>query len=102
MKIRVGIAGGAGYTAGELIRILIGHPNVEMGWILSSSHAGEPITKVHTDLVGDTTLSFVEKPDFEAIDVVFLCMGHGKSALLLLKTAYRRMLKSSISVMIFV
>jgi N-acetyl-gamma-glutamyl-phosphate reductase len=87
MKIRVGIAGGAGYTAGELIRILIGHPNVEMGWILSSSHAGEPITKVHTDLVGDTTLSFVEKADFEAVDVVFLCMGHGKSALFIIENS---------------
>lgn len=81
MRIRVGIAGGAGYTAGELIRILLGHPNVDMGWILSSSHAGQPITKVHTDLVGDTSLIFDTTPDFDAVDVVFLCMGHGKSAI---------------------
>lgn len=80
MKIRVGIAGGAGYTAGELIRILLGHPNVEMGWILSSSHAQQPINKVHTDLIGDTNLTFAEKADFSTVDVVFLCMGHGKSA----------------------
>ena len=80
MKIRVGIAGGAGYTAGELIRILLGHPNTEFSWILSSSHAGQPITRVHTDLVGDTNLVFADKPDFNTIDVVFICMGHGKSA----------------------
>lgn len=80
MKIRVGIAGGAGYTAGELIRILLGHPNAELAWILSGSHAGQPISKVHTDLMGDTTLSFAEEPDFYSVDVVFLCMGHGKSA----------------------
>lgn len=80
MKIRVGIAGGAGYTAGELIRILLGHPNTELSWILSSSHSGQPITRVHTDLVGDTSLVFANKPDFNAIDVVFICMGHGKSA----------------------
>lgn len=80
MKIKVGIAGGAGYTAGELIRILLNHPNTELGWILSSSHAGQPITRVHTDLVGDTNLVFASDPDFQAIDVIFLCMGHGKSA----------------------
>lgn len=80
MKIRVGIAGGAGYTAGELIRILLSHPNTELSWILSSSHSGQPITRVHTDLVGDTSLVFADKPDFNAIDVVFICMGHGKSA----------------------
>lgn len=80
MKIRVGIAGGAGYTAGELIRLLLGHPNTELSWILSSSHSGQPITRVHTDLVGDTSLVFANKPDFNAIDVVFICMGHGKSA----------------------
>lgn len=80
MKIKVGIAGGAGYTAGELIRILLGHPNVEITWILSSSHAAQPITKVHTDLVGDTTLLFVQNADLQNVDVVFLCMGHSKSA----------------------
>ena len=80
MKIKVGIAGGAGYTAGELIRILLNHPNAEMEWILSSSHAGQSITRVHTDLVGDTDLIFASEADFNTIDVLFLCMGHGKSA----------------------
>ncbi|GAO29076.1 N-acetyl-gamma-glutamyl-phosphate reductase [Geofilum rubicundum] len=78
--IKVGIAGGAGYTAGELIRILLGHPQAELVWILSGSHAHEPVHKVHRDLLGDTDLVFVEKPDFSAVDVVFFCMGHGKSA----------------------
>ncbi len=77
--VKVGIAGGAGYTAGELIRILLGHSQVEISWILSSSHAGCPIVKVHSDLIGDTDLVFTDKPDFSKIDVVFLCMGHGKS-----------------------
>ena len=80
MKIKVGIAGGAGYTAGELIRILLNHPNAEMEWILSSSHAGQSITRVHTNLVGDTDLIFASEADFNTIDVLFLCMGHGKSA----------------------
>ncbi|HBX88025.1 MAG TPA: N-acetyl-gamma-glutamyl-phosphate reductase [Marinilabiliaceae bacterium] len=77
--VKVGIAGGAGYTAGELIRILLGHPLAEIAWVLSSSHAGAPVCKVHSDLVGDTNLVFAEKPDFSAVDVVFFCMGHGKS-----------------------
>jgi N-acetyl-gamma-glutamyl-phosphate reductase len=80
MKIKVGIVGGAGYTAGELIRILLGHPNAEMTWILSGSHAGQPVCKVHTDLTGDTNLEFVATPDFYSVDVIFLCVGHGKSA----------------------
>lgn len=77
--VKVGIAGGAGYTAGELIRILLGHPQADLAWILSSSHAGSRIVKVHSDLVGDTDLVFADKPDFSKVDVVFLCMGHGKS-----------------------
>ncbi|ASB48654.1 N-acetyl-gamma-glutamyl-phosphate reductase [Alkalitalea saponilacus] len=78
--IKVGIIGGAGYTAGELIRILLGHPQAEISWVLSSSHAGQPVYKVHTDLLGDTNLAFDEKPDFSSIDVLYFCMGHGKSA----------------------
>ena len=78
--IKVGIGGGAGYTAGELIRILLGHPQSELVWILSGSHANQPVHKVHRDLVGDTDLVFVGQPDFSKVDVVFLCMGHGKSA----------------------
>ncbi|MFV0378171.1 MAG: N-acetyl-gamma-glutamyl-phosphate reductase [Mangrovibacterium sp.] len=78
-KIRVGIIGGAGYTAGELIRILMYHLQAELAFIQSSSNAGNPISEVHRDLLGDTDLVFVAKPDFSQCDVIFLCMGHGKS-----------------------
>ena len=76
--IRVAIAGGAGYTAGELIRILINHPSAELKYIQSSSHAGEPIHSVHSDLLySDLCFSDI---DFADIDVLFICMGHGNSA----------------------
>ena len=76
--IRVAIAGGAGYTAGELIRLLINHSAVELKYIQSSSHDGEPIHSVHTDLIySDLKFSAI---DFEDIDVLFICMGHGNSA----------------------
>ena len=58
MKIKVGIVGGAGYTAGELIRILLHHEFVELGGIVSSSNAGNPVHQVHDDLVGETELTF--------------------------------------------
>lgn len=76
--IRVAIAGGAGYTAGELIRLLVNHPSVELKYIQSGSHDGEPIHSVHTDLIySDLKFSNI---DFEDIDVLFICMGHGNSA----------------------
>ena len=78
--IKTGIIGGAGYTAGELIRILLNHPGVEIEWIHSSSQAGLPITQVHGGLIGETDLTFSDTHDLNAVDVVFLCMGHGKSA----------------------
>lgn len=78
--IKVGIVGGAGYTAGELVRILLGHPSAEIVWIHSSSNAGNKLFDVHTDLLGETNLEFCEGMDFEAVDVIFLCMGHGRSA----------------------
>jgi N-acetyl-gamma-glutamyl-phosphate reductase len=77
--IKAGIIGGAGYTAGELIRILINHPKVEICFIQSSSNAGNRIYEVHTDLIGETDLRFVGDPDFSSVDVLFLCVGHGKS-----------------------
>lgn len=77
--IKVGIIGGAGYTAGELIRILLNHPQAEIAFVQSSSNAGNRISDVHTDLLGDTDIQFVAEPDFTAVDVVFFCMGHGKS-----------------------
>lgn len=77
-KIKASIVGGAGYTAGELIRILINHPNVEITSIYSTSNSGNPVSKVHEDLLGETNLIFTDKIDQDS-DVVFLCLGHGKS-----------------------
>lgn len=74
----VGIIGGGGYTAGELLRILIHHPEVEIAFVQSRSQAGKPVYAVHTDLVGDTDLVFSAEAD-PTVDVLFLCMGHGKS-----------------------
>ena len=76
--IRVGIAGGAGYTAGELIRLLVNHPHAELKYIQSESHKGEPIGSVHSDLIY-SPLRFADI-DFNDIDVLFICMGHGNSA----------------------
>jgi N-acetyl-gamma-glutamyl-phosphate reductase len=77
-KIRAGITGGAGYTGGELLRILINHPDVEIVSVHSKSNAGKPVASVHQDLFGQTDLRFSEtsEPD---IDVLFLCLGHGES-----------------------
>lgn len=77
IKMRIAIAGGAGYTAGELIRILVNHPQVEIKYIQSESHAGEPVCAVHRDLLY-LPLTFGDI-DFSDIDVLFLCMGHGVS-----------------------
>ena len=78
-KIRVGIIGAAGYTAGELLRILINHPATEIAFAQSSSNAGSPIWQVHHDLVGETDLVFCADIEAETTDVVFLCTGHGKA-----------------------
>lgn len=78
-KAQVGIVGGGGYTAGELIRILLYHPNVELAWVHSKSQAGKPLSSVHQDLLGDTNLGFTDRLDWSGIDVVFLCSGHGAS-----------------------
>lgn len=78
IMIKVGIIGGAGYTAGELIRILMNHPEAELKLVVSKSHAGQKIHDAHTDLIGETELVFDEKLNSE-VDVVFLCSGHGKS-----------------------
>ncbi len=77
-KIRVGIVGGAGYTAGELIRILLYHPAADLKYIQSSSNNGQPVSAVHSDLLGDTDMTFTDI-DFNDTDVIFLCSGHGKS-----------------------
>jgi N-acetyl-gamma-glutamyl-phosphate reductase len=76
--IKAGIIGGSGYTAGEMIRLLLNHPEVEISFVFSTSKAGEPVAAVHQDLMGDTELYFNDKmsPD---IDALFLCTGHGNS-----------------------
>jgi N-acetyl-gamma-glutamyl-phosphate reductase len=77
--IRVGIIGGAGYTAGELVRLLLNHPEAEIKFINSSSNAGNKITDVHEGLYGETDLTFTDQLPFDQVDVVFFCFGHGKS-----------------------
>lgn len=76
MKIRVGIVGGAGYTGGELLRILVNHPAVDIEFVHSNSNAGNLISDVHTDLIGDTDLRFTDLLSAN-IDLLFLCVGHG-------------------------
>ncbi|MFA5444486.1 MAG: N-acetyl-gamma-glutamyl-phosphate reductase [Bacteroidales bacterium] len=78
-KIRVAVAGGAGYTGGELIRLLLNHPNVEITGITSQSRAGMTVTSVHRDLFGETELIFDKTLPQKEIDVLFLCLGHGRS-----------------------
>lgn len=78
-KIKVGVIGGAGYTGGELIRLLLWHPNAELVFVHSSSNAGKPFYTVHKDLIGDTDMRFTEVFDDSDIDVLFLCSGHGHS-----------------------
>ena len=76
MKIKAGIVGGAGYTGGEMLRLLINHPEVEIVFVHSNSNGGNLVSDVHTDLLGDTDLRFTEELS-EEIDVLFLCVGHG-------------------------
>ncbi len=85
-KIKVGIIGGAGYTGGELLRILLRHPHTEIAYIHSKSAAGKPVYTVHQDLIGETDLHFTDNltpPPSEGVggrpDVVFLCLGHGEA-----------------------
>jgi N-acetyl-gamma-glutamyl-phosphate reductase len=80
--VNVGIIGGAGYTAGELLRILIWHPQANISFVQSTSHMGHPISNVHRDLLDETDLLF-SQPDYMAIDVLFICSGHGKTKLFL-------------------
>lgn len=76
MNIKVGIIGAAGYTGGELIRLLLNHPQVTIQFAHSNSNAGTPVSTVHTDLIGETDLCFSESVE-EGVDVLFLCAGHG-------------------------
>ena len=77
-KIKIGIIGGAGYTGGELIRILLNHPDTDIAFVQSKSNAGNPVSKVHEDLLGETNLLFSAEHHFD-IDVLFFCAGHGEA-----------------------
>ena len=77
--IKTGIYGAAGYTAGELIRLLIHHPNVELVNLQSESQAGKKVYEVHQDLIGDTELAFSSDIAYDELDAIFLCKGHGES-----------------------
>ena len=76
--IKVGIIGGSGYTAGELIRILMFHPNTTLDFVYSTTNAGKPLSIAHHDLMGDIEMNFTDQVN-PNVDVVFLCLGHGKS-----------------------
>ena len=77
--IKVGILGAAGYTGGELIRLLQNHPEAEIVFANSESNAGNPVADVHEGLIGETDLKFTDQMPFDKVDVIFFCFGHGKS-----------------------
>ncbi|MDX6181515.1 N-acetyl-gamma-glutamyl-phosphate reductase [Flavobacterium sp. Fl-77] len=76
--INIGIIGGSGYTAGELIRILMYHPHVNIDFVYSTTNAGKPLSVAHHDLMGDIEMNFIDTIN-PNVNVVFLCLGHGKS-----------------------
>jgi N-acetyl-gamma-glutamyl-phosphate reductase len=76
--LEVGIIGGAGYTAGELIRLLLNHPETTINFVFSTSNAGNKVYNIHQDLIGSTDINFTNKINSE-VDVLFLCLGHGNS-----------------------
>lgn len=77
--VKIGILGAAGYTGGELIRLLLNHPEAEIVFANSESNAGNLVSDVHEGLIGDTDLCFTDQMPFDKVDVVFFCFGHGKS-----------------------
>lgn len=81
-KLEIGIIGGAGYTAGELIRLLLHHPKTNINFVYSTSNAGNKLYKVHQDLIGSTEISFTSEINHN-VDVLFLCLGHGNSKVFL-------------------
>lgn len=86
-SLNVGIIGAAGYTGGELLRILINHPQANIVFANSQSQAGKAVYDTHTDLLGDTDLVFTNELPFERVDVIFLCSGHGQSSKFLAENA---------------
>jgi N-acetyl-gamma-glutamyl-phosphate reductase len=86
-NLEIGIIGGAGYTAGELIRLLLNHPETNINFVFSTSNAGNKVYKVHQDLIGDIEISFTNEINTE-VDVLFLCLGHGNSTAFLAKNSF--------------
>ncbi|MBL7871223.1 MAG: N-acetyl-gamma-glutamyl-phosphate reductase [Cyclobacteriaceae bacterium] len=86
-KIKAGIIGGAGYTGGETLRLLLNHPNVELIFIQSRSHAGKPVTSTHPDLIGETELVYSAGSN-QAVDVLFLCLSHGESKIFIVENKF--------------
>lgn len=91
-KIKAGVVGGAGYTGGETIRLLLIHPEVELSFVHSRSHAGNRLEVVHPDLLGETELKFSDSPQ-QDVDVIFLCLGHGESKMFLIENPIRSSVK---------
>lgn len=85
--LQVGIIGGAGYTAGELIRLLMHHPKASINFVYSTSNAGNKVSEIHQDLVGSTDLIFTDTINSD-VDVLFLCLGHGNSTVFLEKNTF--------------
>ena len=79
MSFKTGIVGAAGYTGGELLRLLVRHPAAKVVFAQSRSQAGKPVSAVHTDLLGETDLFFSAETPLEEVDVVFLCLAHGEA-----------------------
>lgn len=77
--IKIGIIGGAGYTAGELLRLLVHHPQAEIVFVNSTSNAGNKLYAVHSGLIGETELEFTNELPLDAIDALFICSAHGDS-----------------------
>jgi len=86
--IKAGIVGGAGYTGGETIRLLLNHPNVELVFVHSRSNAGNPLYSAHPDVLGDTELKFTDSLKYD-VDVIFLCLGHGESKKFLQENSFK-------------
>ncbi|WP_040280182.1 N-acetyl-gamma-glutamyl-phosphate reductase [Psychroserpens damuponensis] len=86
-KLEIGIIGGAGYTAGELIRLLLNHPKANLNFVFSTSNAGNKIHNIHKDLIGSTDLDFTNDINSD-VDVLFLCLGHGNSTAFLEKNTF--------------
>ncbi|GAA3512206.1 N-acetyl-gamma-glutamyl-phosphate reductase [Aquimarina addita] len=90
--IKVGIIGGSGYTAGELLRLLVHHPEVVIDFVYSTTNAGNPVSKQHTDLIGEIDIDFSNSVNYD-IDVLFLCLGHGRSRAFLEDTHFSENVK---------